>query len=204
LQRLEALLAKGLEATAPFWPDLRQAYAWVRQAAHILGDDDDDMGGSGEDRQVAYRALLTTVAAGRDAVPTLNVAITHVLTVTDSYWAGLFPCYAAPDLPRTNNDLEQYFGTARYHERRATGRTQASSTFVIRAAVRVVAAVATQSQFFSAADLRPHDLHAWEEVRQSVQYRHTIHRAQRRFQRDPAAYLAALEDLLLKGRRRGG
>jgi hypothetical protein len=35
-------------------------------------------------------------------------------------------------------------------------------------------------------------------LRQSVQYRHTIHRAQRRFQRDPAAYLAALEDLLLK------
>jgi hypothetical protein len=35
-------------------------------------------------------------------------------------------------------------------------------------------------------------------VRQSVQYRHTIHRAQRRFQRDPAAYLTALEDLLLK------
>ncbi len=68
---------------------------------------------------------------------------------------------------------------------------------MIRGAVRVVAAVATQSQSFSAADLRPHDLHAWEEVRQSVQYRHTIHRAQRRFQRDPAAYLATLEDLLL-------
>jgi len=196
LQRLDALLTKGLEATAPVWPDLRQAYAWVRQAAHILGDDD-DMSRSGEKRQAAYRALLTTIAAGRDAVPTLNAAITHFLTVTDSYWAGLFHCYAVPDLPRTNNDLEQYFGTARYHERRATGRKQASSTFVIRGAVRVVAAVATQSQSFSAADLRPHDLHAWEEVRQSVQYRHTIHRAQRRFQRDPAAYLATLEDLLL-------
>ncbi len=33
----------------------------------------------------------------------------------DSYWAGLFHCYAVPDLPRTNNDLEHYFGTARYH-----------------------------------------------------------------------------------------
>ncbi len=122
----------------------------------------------------------------------------HFLTVTDSYWAGLFHCYEVPNLPRTNNDLEHYFGTARYHERRATGRKQASSTFVIRGAVRVVAAVATQSHPFSAADLRPHDLHAWAEVRQSVQYRHTIHRAQRRFQRDPAAYLTTLEDLLLK------
>ena len=142
--------------------------------------------------------MLTTIAAQRDTVPSLAAAIDHFLAVTESYWPGLFHCYEAPDLPRTNNDLEHYFGTARYHERRATGRKQASSTFVIRAAVRVVAAVATQSQSFSAADLRPHDLHAWEEMRQSVQYRHTIHRAQRRFQRDPAAYLAALEDLLLK------
>jgi len=196
LERLDALLRKGLEATASFWPDLRQAYAWVRHAAHLLGGDEER---SVEDRQAAYRALLATMAAGRDAVPTLTAAIDHFLTVTDSYWAGLFHCYEVPGLPRTNNDLEQYFGTARYHERRATGRKQASSTFVIRGAVRVVAAVATQVHPFSAADLRPHDLPAWAEVRQSMQYRHTIHRAQRRFQRDPAAYLAALEDLLLTG-----
>jgi len=142
--------------------------------------------------------LLATITAQRDTLPSPSAALEHVLAVTESYWAGLFHCYEVPDLPRTNNDLEHYVGTARYHERRATGRKQASSTFVIRGAVRVVAAVATQSHPFSAADLRPHDLHAWEEVRQSVQYRHTIHRAQRRFQRDPAAYLITLEDLLLK------
>jgi hypothetical protein len=196
VERLDALLRKGLEATAAFWPDLRQAYAWVRQAAHLLGDDAVER--SVEDRQAAYRALLATITAQRDTLPSLSAAMEHFLTVTDSYWAGLFPCYEVPDLPRTNNDLEYYFGTARYHERRATGRKQASSTFVIRGAVRVVAAVATPSHPFSAADLRPHDLHAWEEVRQSVQYRHTIHRAQRRFQRDPVAYLSTLEDLLLK------
>jgi len=143
--------------------------------------------------------LLATIAAQRDTAPSLGAAIDHFLTVTESYWPGLFHCYEVPCLPRTNNDLEHYFGTARYHERRATGRKQASATFVIRGAVRVVAAVATQLHPFSAADLRPHDLRAWEEVRQSVQYRHAIHRAQRRFQRDPTAYLAALEDLLLTG-----
>ncbi len=151
------------------------------------------------DRQAAYRSLLTTIAAQRGTVPSLGAAIDHFLAVTESYWPGLFHCYEVPGLPRTNNDLEHYFGTARYHERRATGRKQASSTFVIRGAVRVVAAVATHLHPFSAADLRPHDLHAWAEVRQSVQYRHAIHRAQRRFQRDPTAYLAALEDLLLMG-----
>ena len=144
------------------------------------------------------RAHLDAMQAERAAAGPLGALAAHIATVTASYGSGLFRCDDVPDLPRTNNDLEYYFGTARYHERRATGRKQASSTFVIRGAVRVVAAVATPSHPFSAADLRPHDLHAWEEVRQSVQYRHTIHRAQRRFQRDPVAYLSTLEDLLLK------
>ncbi len=188
-----------LEATAAFWPDLRHASAWVRQAAHLLGGDDADANAerpSVEDRQAAYQEVLATMAAQRATVPSLTAAIDHVLSVTESYWPGLFYCDTVPGLPRTNNDLEHYFGAARHHERRASGRKQASSTFVIRGAVRVVAAVATPAHPFSAADLRPQDLHAWEEVRQSVQYRHTIHRAQPRFQRDPAAYLAALDDLL--------
>ncbi len=103
MERLDALLRKGLEATAAFWPELRQAYAWVRQAAHLLGDDAVER--SVEDRQAAYRALLATITAQRDTLPSLSAAMEHFLTVTDSYWAGLFHCYEVPDLPRTNNDL---------------------------------------------------------------------------------------------------
>lgn len=53
-------------------------------------------------------------------------------------------CYEVADVPRTNYDLEHYFGTARHLERRATGRKAASPAMVVRGAVRVVAAVATQ------------------------------------------------------------
>ena len=102
------------------------------------------------------------------------------------------------DLPRTNNDLEQLFGATRYHERRTTGRKGASPALVVRGSVRVLAAVATRRQPFSASDLAPLDLARWQEVRAGLEYRHEARRAQRRFRRDPAAYLAALEEQLAK------
>lgn len=33
-----------------------------------------------------------------------------------SYWPGIFHCYTVPDLPRTYNELEHFFGAARYHD----------------------------------------------------------------------------------------
>src|SRR5262249_52409471 len=33
--------------------------------------------------------------------------------VSRSYWPGLFACYEVADLPRTNNDLEHFFGSHR-------------------------------------------------------------------------------------------
>ena len=116
--------------------------------------------------------------------------------VTASYGPGLFHCYDVPDLPRTNNDLEHCFGSARYHERRATGRKGASPGLVVRGAVRLVAAVATRSQPFADADLRPADLAAWRTLRGQLQARQAARRAQRRFRQDPAAYLTALEQQL--------
>ncbi len=117
--------------------------------------------------------------------------------MTASYWPGLFCCYDVPDLPRTNNDLEQYFGTSRHLERRATGRRGASPAVVIRGAVRVIAAVATRLQPLSSAELRPADLDAWRALRRTVDSRHLARRMQARFRRAPATYLATLEDRLI-------
>ena len=133
-----------------------------------------------------------------NAPSTLAPAVEHFLKVTASYWPGLFHCYAVPDLPRTNNDLEQYFGAARYHERRATGRKSAAAGLVVRGPVRVVAAVATALHPFTGPEIRPIDLAQWQAVRQSVEYRHETRRAQLRFRRDPDAYLGQLEELLLQ------
>ena len=118
--------------------------------------------------------------------------------MTTSYWPGLFHCYDVPDLPRTNNALEQYFGSARYHERRASGRKDASPGLVVRGAVRVVAAIATRDQPFGEVALRPADLAAWRTLRRQLAVRQAARCAQRRFRRDPAGYLTALEAALSK------
>ncbi len=143
-----------------------------------------------------YQALLATMTAAQDTLGTLAPAVVQFQKVTASYGAGLFHCYDVPDLPPTNNALEQYFGAARYHERRATGRKGASPGLVVRGAVRLLAAVATRRQPCADADLYPTDLAAWRTLRGQLQTRQEARRAQRRFRQDPAAYLTALEQAL--------
>jgi hypothetical protein len=138
------------------------------------------------------------MTAQRETLGALAPAVDQFQKVTASYWPGLFHCYDVPDLPRTNNELEQYFGSARYHERRASGRKGASPGLVVRGAVRVVAAVATRGQPFDEVTLRPTDLAAWQALRQQLATRQAARRAQRRFRRDPGAYLAALEEALFR------
>ncbi len=132
--------------------------------------------------------------------PGLAPWATHFYTVTRNYWSGLFHCYANAAIPRTNNDLEQYFGTARHHERRATGQKRPTAAVVVRGRVRVVAAVATHGTIVAAADLQPSDIALWRQLREELEARQERRRAARRFRRDPAAYLAALEARLLQQR----
>ena len=184
----------GLTGTEKLWPPIRQAYAWLHQAAHLLAN--------AEQRDVEtlkqeYQHLLETMTQQQDVLGGLAPAVAHFRKVTESYWEGLFRCYQVKDLPRTNNDLEQYFGTARHVERRVTGRKRASPTLVVRGSVRVVAAGASQRFSFSAADLRLTDVAAWRALRQTLHYRHEGRRRQLRFRRDPQAYLASLEQRLL-------
>ena len=134
---MRRLIGRGLEATASLWPNIRQVFARVHEAAAIL---DNPAGDSGETVRGRYEALLERLRAEATELPALAPAIAHFLKVTQSYWPGLFHCYDVPGLPRTNNDLEQFFGAVRYQERRACGRKVASPTLVLRGAVRVVAA----------------------------------------------------------------
>lgn len=200
LARLLRLVRVGLEATAPLWAPIQTAYGFVHRAAHLLAHH--------EQMETlalrhAYQHLLAELRDAQACLGPLADAAAHFRTVTASYWPGLFACYDVPDLPRTNNDLEHYFGTARHLERRATGRKGASPALVVRGSVRVVAAVATrlappEALNAAALALRPQDLAAWKCQRQQVEERHAPRRAQARFRRDPAAYLASLERTLLK------
>jgi len=42
------------------------------------------------------------------SAPIPAAMLAHFQKVTRSYWPGLFHCYHLSDVPRTNNDLEQF------------------------------------------------------------------------------------------------
>lgn len=197
LERVHTFLTKGLTETATLWADVEQGYAWVHRAAHLLSNDQKQM--AAEVRQ-AYENLL----AEMEQAPTLSEPLGAMLStfrkVTTSYWAGLFHCYDVADLPRTNNDLEQYCGSVRYHERRATGRKQASPGLVIRGSVRIVASVASRLHAFAGSELYPPDLTQWRALRSELKHRNVARRMQYRFRKSPERYLTVLEEKLSKER----
>ncbi len=127
----------------------------------------------------------------------LGEAIEHFCHITDNFEASLFHCDDVEGLPRTNNDLEHCFGVARVHERRATGRRGAIAGVVVRGSVRVMTAVVTTEQSFSAQDLQPKDYQRWRDLRAHLQQCEETRRQQFRFRKHPAAYLASLEAQLL-------
>lgn len=120
------------------------------------------------------------------------------MKVSQSYWPGLFHCYDRADLPRTNNDLEQFFGSHRYHERRATGRKGGSPSLVLRGPVRLVAASATRTRVYSARDLAKADRERRACLRGKLETRRERRTDRRGFRCSPDEYLRGLEQVLIQ------
>ena len=192
---MRAVLARGLEATAASWPDVRSAYDRVRRAASILAN---EAGLDAAGVRARYEDLIAEMTRESGSAGSLREAVGHFLKVTRSYWPGLFACYDAADLPRTNNDLEQFFGSYRYHERRASGRKVASPGTVVRGSVRLMASAATRLGPVDGADLAPTNAAAWRRLRGSLDNRQATRTLGRRFRRDPGAYLMSIEESLIK------
>jgi len=192
---LQSLLERGLSDTAALWPDIRVGYRWVHQVAHILSNADQR---DALTMQRRLGGLLGAMTRYQRAAGSLAPALMHFKKVTRSYWPGLFACSTVPDLPRTHNDLEQFFGSYRYHDRRTAGRKVASPSLVLNGSLCVIAAAATRLRPYSAADLAPENIKAWQELRQARESRRQQRTLRRRFRRDPASYVAKLEANLLQ------
>ena len=184
------MIGRGLERTAHLWPDVERAYSWVHGAAHLLGNAADEDASTVRRR---FDGLVAAMRRHRDQAGTLAPAVDHFAKVTRSYRPGLFHCYAVPGLPRTNNDLEQMFGSQRYHERRATGRKTASPAAVLRGEVRLIAATATRLHPPATGELGRVSTAQWRDLRRRLDQRRHARTLRTRFRRNPDAYLAQLE-----------
>jgi len=131
---------------------------------------------------------------------TLSDGIDHFVKVSHSYWPHLFACYDTPDLPRTNNDTEQAFGSHRYHERRTSGRKGASPSLVLRGSVKLLAGLATRRQEVAAKDLSDADLRLWQAKRAEFDQRQARRTDRRRFRQNHKQYLKNLENKLNQSR----
>jgi hypothetical protein len=197
LKRLQQLLRRGLEETATLFPAVREAYKWVKRVARLLKNK------ARLPVKTLRRRLVQLLARMRQAVartdkPSVGANLRHFLKVTQSSWPGLFHCYESPDLPRTNNDLEQTFGSHRYHERRASGRRGASPGLVVMGQVRLISGLATRLRPEEGLVLSPGYEEDWKELRAELEQRRESRRQQRRFRHNPAAYLTELEHRCLQ------
>ena len=164
----------------------------MHEAAHILGTE-------GVDAASARRrlgGLLGAMTRHGQAVGEWASAAAHFVKVSRSYWPGLFACYEVADLPRTNNALEQMFGSYRYHERRVSGRKAASPALVLRGSARIVAAIATRQRPDRTRELAGADRAAWKARRAELAERRQRRIERRQFRQDPDAYLRQLEEQL--------
>jgi Transposase, Mutator family len=197
LRKLRQLLHKGLQETAALWPAVKAAYRWVNRVARLLGNER-KLPAAAVRRRLSQILNQMRQAGQRAPDGGVRGQLRNFVKVTKSYWPGLFRCYESQDIPRTNNDLEQLFGSHRYHERRASGRKRASPGLVVMGAVRIVAGLATRLRPEEGLALPEGYVGQWQQARAKLEKRREARRQQRRFRRDPDVYLQELEELLLQ------
>jgi len=168
------------------------------RAAAILANADKADAGTVCRRYRRWLARLKQVSQQRPLSPHLRAAVQHFLKVSRSYGNDLFHCYRIDGLPRTNNAMEQVFGSVRYHERRASGRKVGSPAIVLYGAVRLPAAVLTRNESVTVAMLAsvPHE--RWRLLRAELERRRQSRCLRYRFRKRPCAYLARLEEVASK------
>ena len=195
MPRLQQILKHGLAATAPLWPELTIAHGWLEEAAYILANPD---GAARATVEARYTVLLADLEEEAAPTASLQALAAQFAKVTASYGSLVFTCYDIADLPRTNNDLEQLFGSLRHQLRRTTGHKSAPASLVVCGATRLPAAVVSQSHPLTAEELAMADLEQWRTARVRFEQRRQPRVLGRRFRQNPDAYLQALEERWVK------
>lgn len=112
--------------------------------------------------------------------PSDEVLVKKIQAYTRGFWKGLFICYDAPHVPRTNNDHERFFRQTKTKHRRMTGR-RSWNDYILRSGEFVV--------FVDDAIKQPNIL---ERLR-SVDDLTFDQERKRRFRKNPATYLQDIE-----------
>lgn len=120
LTRILTVLLLFAETSGELARRLGRQVEVIRRIAHILHTES-----SGRQVRRLLRTYLNRLereAPNRGRGAARGRFIRHVIAVSDRFWKGLFACYDNPDVPNTNNELEQFLGSLKQHQRRVHGR----------------------------------------------------------------------------------
>ncbi len=193
--KLEILIRQGLSKISQSWEFVEKAYQWVNQIAEIL---DNELGKDSESVRQEFTSVIHSMCEQKEEEGELKEWIEHFVKVSSSYEDGLFHCYDIEELPRTNNDLEQTFGSFRHHQRRCTGQKKSPPSTVIRGSCRLIAAIGTKLRTFTGLELAKVKPDEWKKKRSELQKINSSRLQQRRFRQNPDSYLESLENELLQ------
>ncbi|MBN2980201.1 MULTISPECIES: hypothetical protein [Cohnella] len=118
--------------------------------------------------------------------------VTTVLNYSRGFWKGLFTSYDHYHIPRTNNDLEQFFRRMKAVHRRITGLRNWNS-YIVRNGEMIVLVDDALRQKHIIARLRTvgYEKYATRKARWDRRLSESVQR--RRFNRQPIAFLEKLE-----------
>lgn len=187
------MLDRALESTAVLWPDVELGASWVQAASSILANTEGLPADLVEGRYQDWIGRLEQESGDTSRSRAVREAASHFIKVTRGYGPDLFHCYRIPGLARTNNALEQAFGSLRYHERRASGRKVASPSLVLSGCVRMAAAVFTRTRTVTQDMLAAVPHASWQGERAALERRRQSRCLRFRFRKNPTAYLTKLE-----------
>ena len=176
---------------------IAEGYNWVLDISDILDKRLPEPGVELPDKplsatvQAELEAYLTHLEKRSDLNPTLLAFRRHLRRLTERYAPGLFHCYDIPGLPRTNNDTESLFGRVRRQTKRTSGAYHAKQRLREQGAWLLFDLTGNEDKQLQRLKRVP--LAEWRDERQRLQSHLVSFSDDRRFRKQPVAYLEQLE-----------
>lgn len=200
LARLRTLIERAERRCGERAGELGQAHKWLLEIARrlepsvVTESGQPPTGAEVRARVERYLDEIAAAVAKGSVAEWLQQPVEHLRTVLLRLGDGLYHCYDVSGLPRTNNDLEQFYRRVKASERRITGHRR-SDTFVVRVGGFAVYAV-TASEV-SEAELQQQlatvSAVDWQRERAVLRANQERQTKMRRFRLHRDAYLADLE-----------
>ncbi|MFD1739435.1 hypothetical protein ACFSCX_23420 [Bacillus salitolerans] len=118
--------------------------------------------------------------------------VDNLLRYSNGFWKGLFTIYEFPLLPRTNNDLELFFRRTKVRHRRITG-SRTWNRYIVRHGENIVFVECVTNEQDGLNKIKNANYSTYKNEASKWNNRILEHTKQRRFKKDPNAYLLNIE-----------